>query len=98
MTFVSAIAFLVYYHGVIRSEERRLAAIFPEEYPRYIQTTPRFWPKLTVPDNSYVLQVDSRIFTRSLLETTWFLFAIIAIEIIEELKVGHIIGGFTIPF
>lgn len=98
LTLIAAAAFLAYYHEVIRSEERRLAALFPEEFPRYVQTTPRFWPKLAIPDNSQILQVDSKLFTRSLLETFWFLLAIIPVEIIEDLKSGHIIGTFILPF
>lgn len=93
LAILAAGIYLVYYRGVIRGEELRLAAIFGADFDRYLATTPKFWPKLKIPHNADILQVDSQIFTRSLMEVIWFLFAITFIEIIECVKLSHLING-----
>ena len=97
LALVSAIAYLLYYRGVIRGEERRLAAIFEADFDRYVASTPRFWPRLKVPRDAAVLQVDSRIFTRSLAEVIWFLLAINFVEIVARVKLGHLFNGIILP-
>lgn len=94
---IAASAYLLYYRGVIGGEERRLAAIFGTAFDHYLASTPKFWPRLKLPRNADILMVDSRIFTRSLMEVVWFLFAINFIEIIEYLKLGHVINGIKLP-
>lgn len=95
---VSASAYLLFYHGVIRGEERRLADIFGPDFNRYIATTPRFWPRLRRPSHAGILQVDSRIFTSSLMEVIWFLVAINLVEILEWLKLSRIFAGIVLPW
>jgi len=97
LTILAAVVYLLYYHGVIRGEERRLAAIFAEDFARYVARTPRFWPRWKIPRNAAILQVDSRIFTRSLAEVIWFLLAINLVEIIERVKLSHLFNGIVLP-
>ena len=97
LAVLSAAAYLLYYQGVIRGEERRLAAIFEADFDRYVASTPRFWPRLKIPRNGDILQVDSRIFTRSLGEVIWFLLAINLVQIIGYLKLNHVFTAFTLP-
>jgi protein-S-isoprenylcysteine O-methyltransferase Ste14 len=97
LAVIAASAYLLYYRGVIGGEERRLAAIFGTAFDHYLASTPKFWPRLKLPRNDDILMVDSRIFTRSLMEVVWFLFAINFIEIIEYLKLGHVINGIKLP-
>jgi len=97
LAILSSAAYLLYYHGVIRSEERRLAAIFEADFERYVASTPRFWPQWKIPRNGDILQVDSRIFTRSLGEVIWFLLAINVVEIIGHLKLAHVFHAFSLP-
>lgn len=97
LAILSAIAYLIYYHGVIRGEERRLAAIFEADFDRYVASTPRFWPRLKIPRDSAILQVDSRIFTRSLGEVIWFLLALNLVEIVERVKLGNLFTCITLP-
>ncbi|MCX6876992.1 MAG: isoprenylcysteine carboxylmethyltransferase family protein [Verrucomicrobia bacterium] len=98
LAILSAAAYLVYYHGVIRGEEQRLAAIFGADFARYVAATPRFWPKWKISGNATVLHVDSRIFTRSLLEVIWFLFLVVFIEIVEVVKSKDLLSTIVLPF
>jgi protein-S-isoprenylcysteine O-methyltransferase Ste14 len=98
LALVSAAAYLMFYRGVIRGEERRLAELFGADFDRYVARTPRFWPRLRIPGNAGVLNVDSRIFTSSLLEVIWFLVAINLVEIIEWVKIHQPGFGITLPW
>lgn len=97
LAIVAATAYLLYYQGVIRGEERRLAAIFEADFDRYVASTPRFWPRWRIPRSCAILQVDSRIFTRSLAEVIWFLLAITFIEVVEILKDCHLFKAIILP-
>ena len=97
LTILAAAAYLLYYRGVIRGEEQRLAAIFGDAFDRYIASTPRFWPRWVKPQGNHTLQVESKIFTRSLGEVIWFLVAINLLEIIDLLKDRHLLGWFVLP-
>lgn len=97
LAILASTAYLLYYRGVIRGEERRLAAIFEADFDRYVASTPRFWPRWKFPRNGDILQVDSRIFTRSLGEVIWFLLAINFVEIIGRLKLAHVFNPFSLP-
>ncbi len=97
LAILGAIAYCTYYHGVIRSEEHRLAEIFGSEFDDYVASAPRFWPRLIIPKRAHTLQVDSQIFTRSLREVFWFLFAIVLTESLEWLKQNHLINTFQLP-
>jgi protein-S-isoprenylcysteine O-methyltransferase Ste14 len=95
---VAAILFLVYYHFVIQSEEKRLHALFGTSFEEYCRSTPRFWPQFRQGDPPVLLEVDSRLFLRSLNEVVWFLFSIIAVEALEFLKSSGRIPTFPVPF
>jgi len=98
LALVSAAAYLLFYRGVIRGEERRLADIFGADFDRYVASTPQFWPRLKIPRNAGVLHVDSHIFTSSLLEVIWFLVAINLVEIIEWVKIHQLFDGIVLPW
>jgi protein-S-isoprenylcysteine O-methyltransferase Ste14 len=95
---IAAALFLLYYHFVIGSEEKRLHSIFGSSFEQYCQTTPRLWPRLSSGDPPVLLAVDSRLFLRSLNEVVWFLFSIIVVEAIEFLKNSGHIATFPVPF
>jgi len=95
---IAATLFLLYYHFVIGSEEKRLHSLFGPAFEQYCQTTPRLWPHLSKGDPPVLLAVDSRLFLRSLNEVVWFLFSIIAVEAIEFLKASGRIPTFPVPF
>lgn len=98
LAVVAAAIFLVYYAGVIKGEEIRLHSLFGEPFKLYLESTPKFWPRLFIPKESHTLLVNSSIFTRSLREVIWFLFAIILVEVIEMLKVARAFDFFILPY
>lgn len=95
---VAGTAFLGFYHGVIRREETRLAALFGGEFARYCTEVPRFWPRRPEPLAAHKVEVDGRAFTRALREVFWFLFAIILVEGLEMAKAHPGWPHWTLPF
>ena len=98
LTLAAGVIYLFCYHFVIEGEEERLQRLFGDHFTNYISNTPRFWPRLSIPRDYQILEVDTKIFTRSLREIIWFLLAIIVVEIIEELKASGTIPSYLIPF
>jgi protein-S-isoprenylcysteine O-methyltransferase Ste14 len=94
ITLVAGSLFLILYHNVILSEEKKLLALFPQEFPTYEKTVPRFWPRWGSLKDSRILEVNTGIFIRSLSEVLWFLFALIAIEAIGIMREHGVIAPF----
>ncbi len=89
---VASGAYLAYYRYVIRSEESRLASIFGASYVSYCTATPRFFPAFKTPDRIESYSINPRIVERALKEVVWFLFAILAIEVVEMIHAkGHLV-------
>lgn len=96
--FIAATSFLVYYAGVIRHEERRLRVLHGARFDAYQAQVPRFWPKLEMPVQEKILQLNVTVFTRGLREVFWFLFAIIFAETVEWLHAHGFFATGTLPF
>ena len=97
---VAILLYLAYYRYVILSEELRLKAIFTHEYDAYCLATPRFFPHLQNWDFSTPsrLKIVPRLLEKTLLDVFWFLGAIIAIEVIEQIhQRGYLVWG-HLPF
>ncbi len=77
--------FLAYYHAVIRSEEARLTALFPQTYPAYRESTPRLFPRLGGHRTRAALTLDPRDVTRALREVVWFPIAFVAVAALARL-------------
>ncbi len=86
--------FLILYRAVIRSEEKKLLGIFPEEFPVYERNVPRFWPRRFSFKDTQVLQVKTEIFISSLSEVLWFLMALIVLEGLAILRAHGMIHHF----
>jgi protein-S-isoprenylcysteine O-methyltransferase Ste14 len=90
----SSLIYLALYRFIIGSEEVRLLKMFPEEYPLYINSTPRFFPtrfRVQSPD-SY--EINPKVIEKSLKEIVWFLLVIVIIEILEFAHTaGYLIMG-----
>lgn len=97
LMIISAIVFLIYYRPVIINEENRLLSLFGSDYILYMTRVPRFFPRLDVPESEDTVVVHSRAFVRSLTDVAWFLFAIVGIEVIEELRQAAVISGWQLP-
>lgn len=86
LTLVAASLFLILYRAVIVSEEQNLMQLFPEDFPTYQKSVPRFWPRGFPLRDSQILQVNTGIFIRSVTEVLWFLAAVIGVEAIGILR------------
>ena len=86
LTLVAASLFLILYRAVIVSEEQNLMQLFPEDFPTYQKSIPRFWPRGFPLRDSQILQVNTGIFIRSVTEVLWFLAAVIGVEAIGILR------------
>ena len=86
LTLLATTLFLILYRSVILSEEKKLQRLFPMDFPIYQKATPRFWPRSLPLDDSQSIQIDTRIFIRSLKEVLWFMVAIIGVEAIDILR------------
>lgn len=90
--------FLGYYHMIMRAEERRLEALFAGQYRVWAQAVPRFFLSLRIPDQVAEITVNTKTFGRSLLDASWFLFAIIGVELIESSRSTLLGSGWLLPF
>jgi protein-S-isoprenylcysteine O-methyltransferase Ste14 len=96
--FASAI-FLLYYHFVIRSEERRLLDIFKASFSEYISTTPRFIPSYSSYHSSESERIIStKVIEIGLREVVWFFVAIALIDTIEVIHSQGFMVLATLPF
>ncbi len=95
---VLLIAFCLYYPWVIRDEEARLRSVHPENFEKYVKTTPCFLPnfgKLREPEQYLV---NPKIFRRHLVDALVFVILAGGIEIIEEFHELHWIPTFFCIF
>jgi protein-S-isoprenylcysteine O-methyltransferase Ste14 len=83
---LAPLAFLLYYPFVIRSEERYLLARFGAAYADYLRRVPRFIPNWRLLREPVVYRVNVRVYRRSLLEATMFLWFYLAFHFIERLQ------------
>ena len=99
LTLIAAALYLAYYHFVIRSEERRLAALFGDSFSEYLATTPRFLPSFaSYQSGAAERMVSTRVMERGLKEVLWFFVAIVLIDGIELVHShGFLILG-RLPF
>jgi len=82
---ILAVFFLIYYPFVIKKEEVKLARLFPDQFPAYCRTVPRFFPKtfrMTEP-TEYV--VNPIIFRRHIASALWFIWIVGVLEALEAI-------------
>lgn len=79
------VLFLAYYHAVIRSEESRLEALFPQAYPAYRRAVPRLMPKISGFTSRKVLTLNPRDVTRAMREVVWFPIAFVAVAALARI-------------
>ena len=91
------LAFVLYYPFVIKKEEKRLLALFGEDYARYCQTTPSFLPSfasLRSLKEPTTYSVNPKIFSHNILDALWFIWLIGIFEFLEGIKEAGIIPVF----
>lgn len=97
LTIVSAGAFCAYYSAVIAREEKRLADLFGDEFKKYVEQTPRFFPRLERPGTEEKVLVNAKAFLRALTDAAWFLMAIVGIELLEAIQESGYLPVWTLP-
>ena len=90
---IIAIAFALYYPMVIKSEESYLNEIHGEDFARYCEKTPCFFPAVSLLQEPSEYKVKPRIFRRNLLDAIWFVWAL---GILEMVRVFQHWDGFPI--
>lgn len=76
---VLALAFALMYPAVIRTEDRFLAATFPE-YADYLRRTPAFFPKISLYRSEPTWTVHVASFQRNIADSVWFLGLSVVVE------------------
>lgn len=80
-----ATVFVLYYHFVVKSEERRLSELFPQSYPAYRAEVPRSLPRLHGYRTRETITLDPRSVTRAMREVVWFPVAFVAAALLARL-------------
>lgn len=97
-TFVFVVIFFLTHWSTILAEEKKLISIFGESYKQYINSVPRFIPKLQLLNNPNTVSFSPKIFTRSLFESSLILFVYPIAQIIEWLHIHAILPVFFTIF
>lgn len=92
---LAPLIFLIHYQIVVRSEERFLLARFGEVYAEYLKKVPRFITRMRLLKEPDFYQVNVRVFRRSLLDATMFIWLYIIFHFIEKL---HYMGALPVLF
>jgi protein-S-isoprenylcysteine O-methyltransferase Ste14 len=79
------IAFGLYYPSVIKSEEKELQKIHGEAFISYLNSTPAFFPNLSMLNEPNQYVVGPKIFRKHLFDALWFIWLLGILELIEEL-------------
>ncbi len=84
-----AIGFAIYYPFVILGEERTLLRIHGGTYQQYLDSTPRFFPKISLFIEPTLCSVDPVVFRKHCFSAIWFVFLIGFPESVEALHENH---------
>jgi len=97
LSVLLSVIFILYYHFVIKSEERRLRKIFGEEYVGYCMKVPKFCPKIKNFFSRERIEVNPGLLFRNVIEAMCFVWFFFFLEIVEVLKGIKINGHLLIP-
>ena len=81
---IIAIAFAIYYPSVIRREEARLKKKHHDEFLRYCENVPRFFPKFSNFIEPVEYLVKPKLIRKHIVYALWFVWMIGIIELIEK--------------
>lgn len=86
-----AVFFLLYYPGVIHSEEAKMRLLHGVSFERYCAATPAFLPRhLSLQGETFRL-VDVRLFRTHMSEAIWFIFVIALLALLNILHESGIL-------
>ena len=85
LAFALALAFALFYPGVVAREEARLAQIFGERYREYCTRVPRWMPDWSLYQEPGTVTVSPLRIRGAIFDAMWFLWAFALWEFIEDL-------------
>jgi protein-S-isoprenylcysteine O-methyltransferase Ste14 len=96
---VAFTAFLIYYVGVIRSEQSRLARTHGDAFKAYISDVNALFPSFrTYHPLGETQEVFVRPFLKGLMDNGWFILAFAGLQVISELRThGMFFSWWTLP-
>lgn len=95
---VLVLLFVFYYPFVILGEEKKLIDLHGEDYLKYMETTPRFLPKLSLLSEPELYPVDSRRYRSAFFDAMWFFWFFMILQIVERLRfLGWLPVLFRVP-
>jgi protein-S-isoprenylcysteine O-methyltransferase Ste14 len=80
------IGFILFYPLLMDHEEKSLSKIFGKEFQSYFQRTPKFFPKFSLFNMPEECNVGTKIFTRELIRSFFFIWMIGLLELIEAIQ------------
>ena len=81
-----SLAFALCYPAVIRQEEERLAALYPEAFAAYRRATPCFLPSLANYREAERAEISLVSFRRALTEAIWFVVAAALCHALDDMR------------
>lgn len=88
------LAFACYYPFIILREQKRLQELFGEEFSKYCQETPSFFPSWKGIRNlqqPLTYTVNPKIFTHNFIDALWFVWIIGILELVSGLQESNIL-------
>lgn len=79
------VAFAVYYPLIIKREQKRLTELFGEEYSRYCDEVPAFFPRWRRVSQPETYTVNPKVFTHNFIDALWFIWLIGIFEFVSGL-------------
>ena len=80
------IGFILFYPLLMNHEEKSLSKTFGKEFQSYSQRTPKFFPKFSLFNMPEEYTVDTKVFTRALIRSFFFIWMIGLLELIEGIQ------------
>jgi protein-S-isoprenylcysteine O-methyltransferase Ste14 len=77
------LAFATYYPFVLKGEEKELMEVHGEKFADYVNSTPSFFPRLSLLQEPDKYEVKPKIFRKNLFDALWFVWLMGILELAE---------------
>ena len=85
------IGFILFYPLLMNHEEKSLSKTFGKEFQSYSQRTPKFFPKFSLFNMPEECTVSTKVFTRALIRSFFFIWMIGLLELIEGIQQSGVV-------